>query len=169
MRRKFLIISFLLILTGLSACQPKETNLSFKTIEQRNAFDTRWVYKHESPNLIVVSTLEESISLSGLITPAAKEQLQKVKYDAYFVIAVFQGRKPTTGYNVQIERITRKGNKVSVYAQFLEPQPDEAKADIETLPYQLVRVDKTGKWGQEVTFELIVKGAVVASCSQYIP
>jgi hypothetical protein len=163
------VFCVLFILAGLSACQPKEIDLHFETIEQRDSFDSRQIQKHQSPGLIVVITPEEAALLSSLVTPTAQEQLQNLNYEAHFVIAVFQGRKPSTGYSVKIERIVREGNKVSIYAQFLEPKPDQAKADIDTLPYHLVRIQKAGKWGQEVTFELIVKGSIVASVSQYIP
>jgi len=163
------VFCVLFILAGLSACQPKETDLPFETIEQRDASGTGQVYKDEKPGLIVITAPEEATNLDALITSEAQAWLARLSYDEYFVIAVFQGRKPTTRYGVQIERIARQGGKVTVYAQFSEPKPDEEKAPEETSPYHLIQVQKVGTWGQEVTFELIVKGSIVASVSQYIP
>jgi hypothetical protein len=163
------VFCVLFILAGLSACQPKETDLPFETIEQRDASGTGQVYKDEKPGLIVITAPEEATNLDALITSEAQARLARLSYDEYFVIAVFQGRKPTTRYGVQIERIARQGSKVTVYAQFSEPKPDEEKAPEETSPYHLIQVQKVGTWGQEVTFELIVKGSIVASVSQYIP
>jgi len=163
------VFCVLFILAGLSACQPKETDLPFETIEQRDASGTGQVYKDEKPGLIVITAPEEATNLDALITSEAQARLARLSYDEYFVIAVFQGRKPTTRYGVQIERIARQGGKVTVYAQFSEPKPDEEKAPEETSPYHLIQVQKVGTWGQEVTFELIVKGSIVASVSQYIP
>ena len=90
-------------------------------------------------------------------------------YDAYFVIAVFQGRKPTTGYDIQIERITRLESKVTIQARFSEPKPDAEKAPEETSPYHLVQVQKTGTWGRSITFSLVVDNVVVASLSHHVP
>lgn len=162
-------LGILVALAGLSACQPKEIGLPFETIEQRDASGTGQVYEDKPPDLIVVTTPEEVANLDALVTPEAQARLQSLNYDAYFVIAVFQGRKPTTGYEIQIERITRRGNIVAIHTRFQEPKPDEAKGDEVTSPYHLVRVQKTETWGQLITFNLVVGNVVVASLSHHVP
>ena len=150
-----LFLCILVTLAGLSACQPKEVDLPFETIERRDASGTGQVYKDKSPGLIVIATPEEAANLDALVTPEVQVQLQSLEYDAYFVIAVFQGRKPTTGYDIQ--------------ARFSEPKPDAEKAPEETSPYHLVQVQKTGTWGQSITFSLVVDNVVVASLSHHVP
>ncbi len=167
--RYMLFLCILVALAGLSACQPKEVDLPFETIERRDASGTGQVYKDKSPGLIVIATPEEAAILDALVTPEAQVQLQRLDYDAYFVIAVFQGRKPTTGYDIQIERITRLESKVTIQARFLEPKPDAEKAPEETSPYHLVQVQKTGTWGQSITFNLVVDNVVVTSLSHHVP
>lgn len=170
MSHKFLYPLYVLfVLVGLNACQSKEATLSFETIERRDASGTGQVYQDRQPGLLVITTPEEAASLDALVTPEAQAQLQSLNYDAYFVIAVFQGRKPTTGYDIEIERITRLGSKVTIYARFLEPKPNAEKAPEETSPYHLVRVQKTGTWGQSISFDLVVGDAVMTSLSHYVP
>lgn len=167
---QFMLFLWILItLAGLSACQPKEINLPFETIEQRDASGTGQVYKDKQPGLMIIATSKEGTKLDALVTPETRARLQNLNYNADFVIAVFQGRKPTTGYGVQIERITRQGSKVTIYAQFSEPKPDEEKAPEETSPYHLVQVQKVGTWGQRTTFNLVVGGATVTSLSHHVP
>jgi len=47
-----LFVCILVTLAGLSACQPKEVDLPFETIERRDASGTGQVYKDKSPGLI---------------------------------------------------------------------------------------------------------------------
>lgn len=164
-----LFLCVLVTLAGLSACQPKEINLPFETIEQRDASGTGQIYKDKQPGLIVITTLEKVANLDALVTSEAQARLQSLNYDAYFVIAVFQGWKPTDGYGIQIERITHLGDKVTVFIRLQEPPPDRKKNDIVTSPYHLVQVQKVGTWARDVTFNAILNGTVIASVSHTIP
>lgn len=169
MSKLMIFLSVLAFSLWLGACQPKEVDLLFETVEQRDASGTGQIYQDTQPGLIVIATPEETASLGGLVTSEAQAQLQNLNYNIYFAIAIFQGRKPTTRYGVQIEHITHKGNIVTVHALFKEPQPGEPKGDEVTSPYHLVRVQKGGPWKQTITFNLIVGNAIVTSLSHYIP
>lgn len=156
---------------GLGACNPKpeEIALPFETFEQKEWAGTDKPYESREPNLIIVSRLEEVDNLNGLITDEAKAKLQAVDYSSYFALLVLQGWKPTTGYKASINRITRIENTVNIYAEFLEPEPDKAVSPAVTSPYQLVKVQKAGSWGQDVTFNLIVGEKSLVSLSHVIP
>lgn len=169
MSKLMIFLSVLAISLGLSACQPKEIDLLFETVERRDASGTGQVYQDRQPGLMVITTPEEAASLVALVTSEAQARLQSLNYNAYFAVAIFQGRKSTTGYGVEIERITRLESKVTIYARFLEPKPNAERAPEETSPYHLVQVQKTGTWGQPITFNLIVGNVVVTSLSHYVP
>jgi protease stability complex PrcB-like protein len=154
---------------GLVACEPQEADLPFETIEQKEWAGTGQAYEALEPGLMVFTLTEQLDSLTPWITENAKAKLLAVDYDKYFILVVFQGKKSTTGYGVDINRIARLENAVNVYAQFQVPKPDEAKADAITSPYQLVQVQKVGTWGQEVRFNLIVEDVTVTSTSSPIP
>lgn len=160
-----LLLYIVFTLAGLSACQPKEINLPFETIERQELSG----YRDKEPALMVITKPEEIIRLDTLVSREIQLQLQALDYDAYLVAVVFQGRKPTTRYGVQIERVTRQGDEITVVAQFSEPKPDEEKGPLETSPYHLVQVQKTGTWGQPITFNLVVGNVVVTSFSHHAP
>lgn len=163
------MLCLLFALAGLNACQPQETDLSFETIEQRDASGTRQIYQDKQPGLIVITTLEEVANLDALVTPETQARLQSLNYDADFVLAVFQGWKPTDGYDIQVERITHLRDKVTVFVRLQEPPPDRKKNDIVTSPYHLVQVQKVGTWDGDATFNVVVNGTVIASVSHNIP
>jgi hypothetical protein len=163
------LLCALVTLAGLSACRPKEIDLPFQTIEQRDASGSGQVHQVKQPALVVVTTPEEAINLDSLVTSEAQTQLKNLNYDAYFAIAVFQGWKSTDGYGIQIERITHLGDDVTVFVQLQEPPPDRKKNDIVTSPYHLVQVQKVGAWARSVTFNVLADGTAIASVSHIIP
>lgn len=175
-RRSFwriLIITSVFVgsVTGVSACKPRpnEISLPFEIIEQKDWPGTNQFYELREPGLIIISSLEDMKNLNGMITEEAKAKLQVLDYSNYFALLVLQGLKPTTGYKANVNRITRLGDTVNIYADFLGPKPDEEKAPEETSPYHLVQVQKSGIWGQEVMFNLIVNETTVVSLSHFIP
>jgi len=170
-RRKinWLLVLMLTLLLGLSACKSQETNLPFEILEQEERNLTGQIYEAREPGLIIVAQADEVAELDDWVTETSKEQLQVMDYDVYFALVVFQGMKPTDGYGVQIERIARKGNEVTIHAQFQEPRPDQEKNDIVTSPYCLIQVQKIGAWDQDVKFNVIADGSVLISASHSIP
>lgn len=165
LKERGLSILCLLMVLILGACQLKETDLSFETIECQEISG----YQDKKPGLVVIAKQTEVADLDNLITREIQARLQSLNYNTYLVIGVFQGWKPTTRYSTQIERVTRRGNIVTVHALFKEPQPSEAKGDEVTSPYHLIQVQKAGTWGQTITFNLVVGDAVVTSLSHYVP
>lgn len=163
--RLFLCVLCIFVALTLSACQMKETELPFETIEQQEISN----YQNTEPGLVVITKQAEVNNLDDWVLQEVRSRLQTIDYNAYVVIAVFQGWKPTTRYGVQIERITRKGSIISIHALFLESKPGEPTGDLATSPYHLVRVQKTGTWGQQISFNLVVHGATVTSLSHYVP
>jgi len=143
----------------------KESELPFETLERQEISN----YQNKEPGLVVITKQTEVNNLDDWVVQEVRSRLQTIDYNAYIVIAVFQGWKPTTRYGVQIQRITRKGSVINVYALFSDPKPGEPTGDLATSPYHLVRVQKVGTWGQRITFNLVVDGAIVESFSHYVP
>jgi|GEM_PF-687462 hypothetical protein len=161
MRRRWLWLAILmLLLTIVSACQPGETALSFDTIEQRDVSGTGKMMEGPNPVIFVVANADRADKLKGLITAEAQAKLQNLDYDKYVAVAVFQGKKSSTGYSIQIDRIVRTGDHVRVYPKFTEPRPDESTGAMLTSPYHLVQVRKIEDWRSSMLFYLIVNGVV---------
>ncbi len=163
-----------LLCTCQSAAQPTEagaTGLPFTTLEQDIWPRTvRKAYEGHDPALTVVTARPQVIYAAWKASDALVGKLVRVDYNTSFVIVVFQGRKGTHGYGVEIEAVSRSGDTITVSARFTVPGPDYPKADEITSPYQAVRVSKTGGgWGREFTIELVVDETVVASETRFIP
>jgi len=160
-----------LIAFGAAACQPKpgETALPFETIAQEEWGKANKPYEPREPGMVIISRAGEIINLDGMVSDESVRQLQTLDYGQYFAITVFQGRKGSTGYDIQVNRIGRSENIVNVYAQLDNPPPDIEAGAMETSPYHLVKVQKTGSWGQEITFNLFAGETLVASLVHTIP
>ncbi len=144
--------------------------LSFETIEQDIYCPESGVLNesHE-PGLIIVSQAEERDRLVNLINSGSMWQLRRLDYGQYFALAAFQGRKGSIGYEIQIDQISREGNTVNVYARLNEPEPNTNVGATVTSPYHVVKVQKTGEWDQEITFNLFSGNTLVASLVQAMP
>lgn len=65
MSKLMIFLSVLAFSLWLGACQPKEVDLLFETVEQRDASGTGQIYQDTQPGLIVIATPEETASLGG--------------------------------------------------------------------------------------------------------
>ncbi len=119
--------------------------------------------------LIVIARPEDVAELGNKIRVETKAELEVINYSSNFALVVFQGWKPSTGYMVTIDRITRNQETVNVYVLIREPALHEKVNETVISPYHLVKVQKSGEWGGNFTFNLIESKAVVASISHYIP
>jgi len=155
---------------GVDACKRKteETALSFETIEKAE-WGIAELNKSHEPGMVIIARTDEINSLDGMASDESIKQLEALDYDQYFALAAFQGLKASTGYEIQANRIDRAGNTVNIYAQLVEPPSDITVGSLVTSPYILVKVKKTGNWGQDITFNLFSGKKLVASLSHMIP
>lgn len=70
--------------------------------------------------------------------------IPRVNFDAEFVVAVFSGQKPTSGYVVEIERMSAQPGTLSrppvLIVEFREEGPSGFEEDVITYPGHIVRV-----------------------------
>lgn len=157
-----------LLLFAITACQPRDRELSFKSIAQRDIIN----YREESPALFVIANDDEVDTLVPNVLaedPALVDQLRQLDYDRFFAILVLQGLKSTGGFSVTVQRISRQDNQITVWVQFVEPTPGTRRIAAFTSPYHLVAVSKQGEWGQQIRFVLIADSEEVAETSHFIP
>jgi hypothetical protein len=76
-----------------------------------------------------------------------QEQPQEIDFTKNFVICAFMGRRPTTGYSINIERIWTDGEKVFVEVVKRCPPQGLVVCEMVTCPYVMVLVERT-----EMTF-----------------
>jgi len=87
----------------------------------------------------------------------------------YFIVVIYQGDKPSTGYSVEVNDVKREGTAIIVDAVFHEPAPDEAKGAAMTSPYYVLKVRKTEGLEGPFTFVLIVNGQEIVRQMHTIP
>ena len=167
--RIILILGVMLLSTAACNILQDEKGLSFQSIERKDGSGTGDLYESYEPGLMVIARSEEVDRLGGLITDEARQTLLELDYSQYFALVTFFGMKGTGGYSIQVTRVTRSGDTVSVYARLDEPAPDQAKSDVVTSPYHLVIVQKDGSWGKAISFALIANHMLFFSVSHDVP
>ena len=134
--------------------------LAFETIERSDVPGIQG----EDPKMVIIARGEEIDTLGDTISFSAQDELRNLDFNEYFVIAVFQGLKGTNMYGVDIQRVTKSGNTLTIFAHFTERNPELGAADVNTSPYHLVKVQKNGLQG-EFDFFLNVDGQVILKVS----
>jgi hypothetical protein len=164
----------LIVLMGLllSQCKgPVPQDLPFETITQGDGFYTGQGYGGLEPNILVIAGPDD-IDKPGLDVQFPSEvagQLRQLDYNRYFAILVLQGRKPSSGYQVTVRQIARRGDRVTIQAEFTEPQPETFIHPAFTSPFHLISVSKQGIWGQQVHLVLLIDDEEVAETFHLIP
>jgi hypothetical protein len=181
---KMIIVLSLVIIIGLGGCAPPTleplptptpydlTNLpegavalTWKTIK----LSARGSYQYERPALIIVASPEDTAVLESLVEPDVWNVIKDVDFDTEFVLVAFQGRKGSSGYQVEVRAMVRQGTDVSIHAYFITPRPGQAVAAVETSPYHAIRVRKEGEWGNEFIFILYDNDKPVAQVKHFVP
>jgi hypothetical protein len=137
------------------------TPLPFETIDQSEygpGGDS--AYASEQPWIEILQQAGDLEAIKGKISRDALELLRQVDFQSHIVVGVFQGLKPTDDYGVDILAVDRMEMRVSIYAEFIAPEPRMEARAIETVPYQLIKLDRKGLAGSRV-FELIVEGTTI--------
>jgi PrcB C-terminal len=137
-----------------------EVELAFETIERADIPGTGGEYQGRDPKMSIITRIEEIDALGDTISLSAQDELRKLDFNQYFVIAIFQGLKGTNMYGVDIQQVTKSGNTITIFAHFTERNPELAAAAVNTSPYHVVKVQKDGLQG-EFDFFLNVDGEVI--------
>ena len=159
LKSTFRLLSLLVATTLFSACILQQAELPIETIEKewRGILAGAEPYWEEEPKMVIVASSDEISLLNPYISPQARPDLSNTDFGAYFIVAVFQGRKRSGAgdYEVNIERIVHSGDTVKVYARFKD-RTGQFENLAESSPYHVVRVTKPAELaGKEVQFILI--------------
>jgi hypothetical protein len=76
------------------------------------------LYAGLEPLVVLITKPQEIEQLNNLQDQLVLDEIAKLDFDRYFVIALFRDRQATTGHDVIIDRVTRRGNKIVIHAQF---------------------------------------------------
>jgi len=152
----------------LARCKPRETKMSFETIEQNEYIESSG-YSGDEIQLKIVSSTDEVNELGTWVSEDSRSKIRELDFTSEFALAVFRGKMPSSGYNIEIVKVARQNTVVNLQIILLDPIPEIQKNDIETSPYHLVKIEKDGKWNEVITFNLINEGAQIQSLAHFIP
>jgi len=112
-------------------------------------------------NLQVIANENDISSVVALLSSEALTALQELDYEESYALVAFQGQQPSDGYSIEIEELSRAGNRVVIHTQTTEPNGNvETHSDV-TAPYHLIQVDRFYENGDELDFVLSINGAEV--------
>lgn len=138
------------------------TPLPFETIEksQYGGGVPGGLSTKDQPRLDVYQQTADIPAIEAIISQNALEILRQLDFQSHIAVGVFQGWKPTNGYGVDILAVTRMGERISVYADLITPEPRTVTSDVVTAPYQLIKLERAGLAGSQI-FELIVEETII--------
>ena len=142
---------------------PGEVELPFDTLARTEwGSGTGREYEAKEPALVIIAQSEEAEHAKDWAGTDVQAQLLGLDYSHYVALAVFQGRQPSSGFGVQIDRITRLRKDVNVYVRLNEPEPLTETLAIVTYPYHLVEVEQAQIKGA-TRINLVVDGMIAFS------
>ena len=113
--------------------------LSFQVLEQADAGYSP-LYEGKELALALIGADENTGTIENLISATALARLDNLDFDEYPAVIVFQGLKPTGGFGIEVREVSYEENKIFLYVDIIEPQPDQQTPDVLTSPYHLIMV-----------------------------
>jgi hypothetical protein len=164
----------LIVLMGLLLFQCKGSepqNLPFETIENADLIGSEVSNLEDKPRVVIITKTEQiEDKVGGAVSPEAQAQLRDLDFGTYFVIGVFQGRRPYlyTMTGVEVQRIEQRDHTITIFAHFYEPSGDQPRGML-VAPYHLLRIRKGESIRGELKFMLKADGKSVAREIESIP
>jgi hypothetical protein len=166
------LLGLLVVLVGLTACKPKETELPFETVmkgDEELLGNFRATY--ESMDLMVATDPAEAQQIADTLLPERPgmrfEEIADVDYEKYLVIVAYFGAKPSNGFAITIERITQTEHDVNVVISTVESWGGDGGI---THPIHVVKIRRadlsvTG----HLSFSLWKGGEVILAREHFVP
>ncbi|MDZ7839118.1 MAG: protease complex subunit PrcB family protein [Actinomycetota bacterium] len=136
MRNKiFPVLISILILALLSGCgvESAEEEIDFETLARG------YNSSAEDKDYYVVADQQTFGQISEKID---QQQIDNVDFGREMVIAVFQGRQSTGGYEIEVEKVVRTAENLKVYINETVPDPSDMVTQALTCPYHLIKLPK---------------------------
>jgi hypothetical protein len=115
------------------------STIPFETIGRGETF----IAELQSPALFVAaSTAEVARFTTWLNDTNLVNRTQGIDFNRSWIVAVFSGPAPSTGYGVTIQTIDLTPEGVRLGVKLIEPDPDRLTSAVVSFPYDLILVSK---------------------------
>jgi hypothetical protein len=170
---QILCLIILVALAGATSCKGREPaiEIPFETIESADLLGPGEYSDEEMPKIVIITKAEQiDDKFRDSVSPQAQSQLGDLDFDQYFVIGVFQGRRPYIYWasGVEIQRIEQRGDDITILANFYEPVEDQVRGGV-AAPYHVLKIRKGGSIRGEFEFVLKVDSKTMARQTHFIP
>ena len=170
MRTSVGIVLTLLAFSALvSGCIPQEEPLTWEKLSEDWGAPVEYMYKENAPRAVVIIDQDSANSLRNQLRPSHLDLIAKTDFSVYLIVVIYQGRKGSTGYSVEVTNVQRKDRTITIDAQFHEPAPRDLTNPLVTSPYYVLKIKKTPGLKDEFTFVLIVNEQEVTRQTHRIP
>lgn len=156
MNSKTILIGFAfsLMIFALGACGVSE-EMPLEQISQGESADFTTISQDaplgdgpEDPAYLALTGSNQLDAAQDQIPEAALEQAQdQVAGEDELILVVYAGRKNSSGYSIQIDRVAWQGDRMTVVVSEEAPEEEDVVEPALTVPYHLVKVD-----GKEMDF-----------------
>lgn len=128
-------------------CAPQGQSLTWAKLLYNEGGGASVRYEGESPRLLVLANSDAIREHFPSL-----QSLDEIDFSTHFAVAVYQGRKSTTGFYLEVLDVTRQGNTVTVCVQFHEPCCGGGGAVIS--PFYVIEVQREADMTNASTFVL---------------
>ena len=170
MKMKPRLVILLMIVLVTAACNKADQQaLPFSVLVQASSFREVSPPQQEPPNLFVIASQEE------IVPPIAEfrfpndmlDQLNSINFNTSFAVLFMVGQIAEANI---ITEITREKEQVFIKLVDTSVGPGNYILEGYSTPYQLVAVEKTGNWNQDIEFILEDEtGNLLSSTVHHIP
>jgi len=96
----------------------------------------------EHPSIFWIQSTTDLEQVESYLEAEVLEQLRNLEFDRHVALVLFRGSSPSTGYRIEIDRITQQNGELMVNTQFWRPSPDWEVSDTETSPHHIVKIPR---------------------------
>lgn len=115
--------------------------IPFETLAQADSIYS--AAKVETPTLFIASNASEAAHITQRLKDAnIVRQIQDVDFNTTWVVAVFRGEVPSSGYGIAIREISTASGKMHLKVKLIEPDPGRYQLTMMCYPYQIVLIPR---------------------------
>ena len=126
------------------------------------------VYYSGETTVFVLMKQEDIKEVERYISTSTKEKLYSLDFNQIFVVVIFQGDKPTTGFGVEVHEIRNKNHQIDIFATLTEPPSDVPVGQAITSPFEVITLQKDDLQGKYI-FSLISSGKNILQKEEVFP
>ncbi len=145
--------------------------LKFETIDQGEFLDS--YIGSIQPNMLIISQKGNIANPGkGVQFPfELVEKLRYIDYEEFLVIILFRGLTGSFSekFTIDPSMVLRSSNRVIIKTTLGEPPKESGVGFLQSYPYRIIKISKSGHWNREITFILDIGGKAVDKQKHFVP